>query len=51
MSFKIIVDSCCDLTPAMLRSGNFISVPLTIGWATPWWWTTPPLTRPPCCGG
>ena len=30
MSFKIIVDSCCDLTPAMLRSGCFVSVPLTI---------------------
>lgn len=30
MSFKIIVDSCCDLTPAQLREGCFISVPLTI---------------------
>ena len=30
MSFKIIVDSCCDLTPAMLRSGCFLRVPLTI---------------------
>lgn len=30
MSFKIIVDSCCDLTPAQLRDGCFISVPLTI---------------------
>lgn len=30
MSFKIIVDSCCDLTSAMLHSGCFISVPLTI---------------------
>ena len=30
MSFKIIVDSCCDLTPAMQRSGCFTSVPLTI---------------------
>ena len=30
MSFKIIVDSCCDLTPVMLRTGCFISVPLTI---------------------
>lgn len=30
MSFKIIVDSCCDLTPAMLRSDFFTSVPLTI---------------------
>ncbi|MBM6869495.1 DegV family protein [Pseudoflavonifractor phocaeensis] len=30
MSFKIIVDSCCDLTPAMMASGNFIRVPLTL---------------------
>ena len=30
MSFKIVVDSCCDLTPAMRRSGCFTSVPLTI---------------------
>ena len=30
MSFKIIVDSCCDLTPAQLHSGDFIPVPLTI---------------------
>ena len=30
MSFKIIVDSCCDLTPAMLSDPCFLSVPLTI---------------------
>lgn len=30
MSFKIIVDSCCDLTPAMLSDSCFASVPLTI---------------------
>lgn len=30
MSFKIIVDSCCDLTPAMMASGDFIRVPLTL---------------------
>ena len=30
MSFKIIVDSCCDLTPAMMASGDFIPVPLTL---------------------
>ena len=30
MSFKIIVDSCCDLTPAQLREPCFASVPLTI---------------------
>ncbi len=30
MSFKIIVDSCCDLTPAQLREDCFTSVPLTI---------------------
>lgn len=30
MSFKIVVDSCCDLTSAMLRSGCFVRVPLTI---------------------
>ena len=30
MSFKIIVDSCCDLTPAQLREECFIKVPLTI---------------------
>ena len=30
MSFKIIVDSCCDLTSAMLEDSCFESVPLTI---------------------
>ena len=30
MSFKIIVDSCCDLTPAQLREECFLSVPLCI---------------------
>lgn len=30
MSFKIVVDSCCDLTPAQLREGCFLKVPLTI---------------------
>lgn len=30
MSFKIIVDSCCDLTTAQLREDCFIKVPLTI---------------------
>jgi DegV family protein with EDD domain len=30
MSFKIVVDSCCDLTPAMLRDPVFVKVPLTI---------------------
>lgn len=30
MSFKIIVDSCCDLTPAQLREDCFVKVPLTI---------------------
>ncbi|MBM6924737.1 DegV family protein [Pseudoflavonifractor phocaeensis] len=30
MSFKIIVDSCCDLTHAQLAEGCFVKVPLTI---------------------
>lgn len=30
MSFRIIVDSCCDLTSAMLSDSHFQSVPLTI---------------------
>lgn len=30
MSFKIIVDSCCDLTAAQFRDGPFLLVPLTI---------------------
>ena len=30
MSFKIIVDSCCDLTPAQLREECFVKVPLPI---------------------
>ena len=30
MSFKLIVDSCCDLTPAQLREECFVKVPLTI---------------------
>ncbi len=30
MSFKIVVDSCCDLTPQMLKDPCFVQVPLTI---------------------
>lgn len=30
MSFRIVVDSCCDLTPAMLADPCFVKVPLTI---------------------
>ena len=30
MSYKIIVDSCADLSPALLRGGDFIPVPLSI---------------------
>lgn len=30
MSFKIVVDSCCDLTPQMRKDPCFIKVPLTI---------------------
>lgn len=30
MSYKVIVDSCCDLTPSLLREDAFLSVPLTI---------------------
>lgn len=30
MSFRIIVDSCCDLTPIMRKDDCFVSVPLTI---------------------
>lgn len=30
MSFKVIVDSCCDLTPSLLREDAFTKVPLTI---------------------
>ena len=30
MSFKIVVDSCCDLTPQMEKDPCFIRVPLTI---------------------
>lgn len=30
MSYKIIVDSCCDLTPSLRREDTFQSVPLTI---------------------
>ncbi|WP_294474887.1 DegV family protein [uncultured Intestinimonas sp.] len=30
MSFKVIVDSCCDLTPSLLREDAFLSVPLSI---------------------
>lgn len=30
MSFKIIVDSCCDLTAAEFQSGPFVRIPLTI---------------------
>jgi len=30
MSFKIIVDSCCDLSPLQFRQGAFLQVPLTI---------------------
>ena len=30
MSFKIVVDSCCDLTPQMLEDPCFVKVPLTL---------------------
>ena len=30
MSYKIVVDSCCDLTGQMLKDPRFIKVPLTI---------------------
>lgn len=30
MGFKIIVDSCCDLTPLQFRQGPFIQVPLVL---------------------
>ena len=30
MSFKIIVDSCCDLTPAHMKEGPFLRIPLTL---------------------
>ena len=30
MSFSIIVDSCCDLTPEMRANPVFRSIPLTI---------------------
>ncbi len=30
MSFKIVVDSCCDLTPQMRKEPCFVKVPLTI---------------------
>ena len=30
MGFKIIVDSCCDLTGQMLKDPHFVKVPLTI---------------------
>lgn len=30
MSYKIVVDSCCDLTPQMMRAGCFVRAPLTI---------------------
>ena len=30
MSFKIIVDSCCDLTPELSRDSRIRSIPLTI---------------------
>ena len=33
MSFKIIVDSCCDLTAGQLLQGPFLRVPLTISLA------------------
>ena len=33
MSFKIIVDSCCDLTAAQLHDGPFDMVPLTLSLA------------------
>ena len=51
MSFKIIVDSCCDLTPAQLREDCFVSVPLTIRVGEHIVVEMPPLTRVPCSGG
>ena len=43
MSFKIIVDSCCDLTGTMLKDPCSVKVPLTTGVETPW-------TGATCCG-
>ena len=30
MSFKIVVDSCCDLSPQMKKEPCFVRVPMTI---------------------
>lgn len=30
MSFKIVVDSCCDLPPQMKKEPCFVRVPMTI---------------------
>ena len=30
MRYKIVVDSCCDLPPALLKDPHFVKVPLTI---------------------
>ena len=49
MSFKIIVDSCCDLTPAELREDCFIKVPLTIRVGMRPLWMPNPSIRKPCC--
>ena len=30
MSFKIVVDSCCEMTPQMQKDPCYVNVPLTI---------------------
>lgn len=30
MSFRVVIDSCGELTDEMKKSGNFVSAPLTL---------------------
>ena len=32
MAYKIVVDSCCDLTAEMKKWSNLTVVPLTLDW-------------------
>ena len=50
MSFKIIVDSCCDLTGTMLKDPCFVKVPLTIRVENSSFVDDASLTGATCCG-
>lgn len=45
MTYKIIGDSCLDLTEDMKKDPRFQMIPLTLQVAVPRWWMMRHLTR------